>query len=268
MIITVNGADFSQCGLGKIVTIVKDDTKELIAKFKERNNPTNQKAMQNLFDRLGKGVNTSPWSKIRVLLIPFFAASIDEAKINLSSETITFNDTFDSNISLNKGKGIARKEGTKDDILIGLSKLDTNVFIFIDNNDMKSNAVYCNALGGNIGTVSSVVATRYTKWDEPNYSLELQYTQNPDFVCACRQGYTTNDKVLIATNLEKAEMLQTDNINTNSGSETKVGLFKNYTNNYYYGLNLPIIGVLETGTSYEEIMEIYAAIKEFKTSVI
>lgn len=268
MIITVNGADFSQCGLGKVTTVVTDETKAIMAKFPERNNLTNQRAMQNLFDKLGKGVNTSPWSKIRVLLIPFFAASIDEAKINLSSETITFNDTFDSNISLNKGKGIARKEGTKGKISIGLSKIDSNAFIFIDKNDMSFYASYSTVLGGLINSTSCVVATRYSDLNNPNYEFNLNYTQNPEFVCACRQGYTTNDKVLIATNLEKAEMLQTDNIDTEGNKEEKISFFEDYTNHVYNGLNIPIIGILETGTSYEEIMKIYAAIKEFKTSVI
>ena len=87
MIITVKGADFSACGIGKIVTTISDECKKIAAHYSMLNTTEDLTVLQQFMDALGYGLVDSIWGKLIYLYLPVFASSKEELLYDVKNDS-------------------------------------------------------------------------------------------------------------------------------------------------------------------------------------
>lgn len=85
MIIKVNGADFSNCGIGKITTTITDECKKLASHYSRLKTTENLIPLQGLMDDLGYGIGGGIWSKIDCLFLPLFSTNTSEVAYDIKN---------------------------------------------------------------------------------------------------------------------------------------------------------------------------------------
>lgn len=87
MIVTVKGADFSTCGLGRIVTAISNECKEIASHYSMLKTPEDLVVLQQFMDDLGYGLEDSIWGKLIYLYLPVFASSTEEMLYEVKSKS-------------------------------------------------------------------------------------------------------------------------------------------------------------------------------------
>lgn len=90
MIITVKGADFSSCGIGKIVTTISDECKEIASHYSRLKTIEDMAVLQQFMDDLGYGVEGGIWSKLAYLFLPIFASTKEEMLYDVKNNITYF----------------------------------------------------------------------------------------------------------------------------------------------------------------------------------
>lgn len=101
MIIKIIGADYSECGLGKveIPIVISNKVKRIFSYFSSHNEIENQKELQRFFS------SVAPFEeKIKVLCLPCFASTSHEAVLNVITNKITTNVEPDSSIEIDSSR--------------------------------------------------------------------------------------------------------------------------------------------------------------------
>lgn len=93
MIITVKGADFSNCGIGKIAVTISDDCKEIASHYTKLNTTEGLSVLQQFMDDLGYGLENGIWNKLNNLFFPVFSSNKEEMLYDVIKKKI---------VSLNK----------------------------------------------------------------------------------------------------------------------------------------------------------------------
>lgn len=87
MIVTVKGADFSTCGLGRIVTTISNECKEIASHYSMLKTQEDLAVLQQFMDDLGYGLEDSIWGKLIYLYLPVFASSTEEMLYEVKSKS-------------------------------------------------------------------------------------------------------------------------------------------------------------------------------------
>lgn len=109
MIIINKNADFSQCGIGKVVYKIEDDVKAVLDKCYENLDYSLGLEFQRFINNIG-GLNGDIWNAIYELNIPIFAATVKEFYTNVKTQSVRnpgggAYDTLADYLTLNRGVG-------------------------------------------------------------------------------------------------------------------------------------------------------------------
>lgn len=109
MIIINKNADFSQCGIGKVVYKIEDDVKTVLDKCFENLDYGLGLEFQRFINNIG-GLNGDIWNTIYELNIPAFAATAKEFYTNVKTQSVRNSgggtyDTYADYLTLNRGVG-------------------------------------------------------------------------------------------------------------------------------------------------------------------
>lgn len=275
MIITVNGADFSQCGLGKVATVVTDETKAIMAQFTGKNTVNNQKAIQNMFDTLQKGVEGSIWSKFEYLIIPYLGSNINEAFIDLIGKFNFENkDAVIDSLAFGgvKGDGIYGKSDNPVKFIIkdkvSGKQLRSSAFIIVPAVDVSAeNLELGQFIGGHFYTRGSSFPRRRLQPSQPDYGFSSVYSDGVRLMCVNYEGWNNGDKCESFS--DKGDLNSTTLNGDLNGDEISVSplLFKGYVEgNVTKTYPIQVIA-LTNGMTRDEMLKAGQSILEFINSL-
>lgn len=169
MIIINKNADFSQCGIGKVVYKIEDDVKAVLDKCYENLDYSLGLEFQRFINNIG-GLNGDIWNAIYELNIPIFSATAKEFYTNVKTQSVrnpgggTY-DTFADYLTLNRGVGANILSGKNNSTNFGpLKTMDTG---------FRGSAIILDGLKNY--TTKNVVTIAFTG---PTYAHAWQFGEN------------------------------------------------------------------------------------------
>lgn len=90
MIITVKDADFSACGIGKIITTISDECKKIASHYQKLKTVEDMGALQQFMDDLGYGVKNGIWNKAIFMTLPVFSSTLNEWEYDVIGDRLIY----------------------------------------------------------------------------------------------------------------------------------------------------------------------------------